>query len=208
MCPVADTRSEVSGIGGSDLVHAVKRDRRVERTRRAILDAFRNLVLTRGYDTISVRDIVDSAGVGRSTFYEHFDDKDDLFRESLHPLLSVLADAIGDRRDLERLHGVIAHFGHNRRLARIMLAGPGRRLMARFLSELIENQLTVLARQTRGAKPMVPLRLIATHLAEAQLGLIEAWMFAKTACASDAVANALQASATASVAALLARKAT
>ncbi|HEY6233731.1 MAG TPA: helix-turn-helix domain-containing protein [Candidatus Elarobacter sp.] len=185
----------------------MKRDRRVERTRRAILDAFRELVLTRGYDAISVRDIVETAGVGRSTFYEHFDDKDGLFQASLHPLLSVLAEAIGDGPHLERLQMVIAHFGHNRRLARIMLAGPGRRLMARFLSELIENRLMVMARQTRGAKPMVPLRLIATHLAEAQLGLIEAWMFAKVACAPEAVAHALQASASASAAALLARKA-
>ena len=71
------------------MIRSAKPDRRVERTRVAILGAFRDLVLTRGYDPISVRDIVDAAGVGRSTFYEHFDDKDDLFQQSLRPLLSA-----------------------------------------------------------------------------------------------------------------------
>ena len=180
-------------------------DRRVERTRRAILAAFRDLFLARGYDAVSVRDVVEAAGVGRSTFYEHFDDKDDLFRESVHPLLAVLAEAVGDGCDLERLEMVIAHFGENRRLARIMLAGSGRRRMARFLTELIESRLAAVARRMRGAKPLVPLRVIATHLAEAQLGLIDAWMSAKTACVPATVARALHASATASSAALLAR---
>ena len=73
MCP--ETR-------GSALIQSVKPDRRVERTRLAILRAFRDLVLTREYDAISVRDIAAAADVGRSTFYEHFDDKDDVFSKA------------------------------------------------------------------------------------------------------------------------------
>ena len=188
------------------MIRSVKPDRRVERTRQAILGTFRDLVLAHGYDSITVRDIVDTAGVGRSTFYEHFDDKDDLFEASLKPLLSVLAEAVGPGADLQRLEMVIAHFGENRRLARVMLAGSARRLMARFLAALLESRLASVARAAHGAKPVVPLNLIAAHLAEAQLGLIESWMAAKIACPSDAVAHALQASTAASAAALLARK--
>jgi len=188
------------------LIRSVKPDRRVERTRLAILGAFRDLILTRGYDPISVRDVVETAGVGRSTFYEHFDDKDDLFQESLRPLLSVLAGVIGDGSAQPGLAMVIAHFGHNRRLARTVMAGSPRRLMARFLAELIEDRLTIAARETRARRPLVPLPLIAAHLAEAQLGLIGAWLSGKTACAAEAVAHALYVSTRASVTALLARK--
>ena len=185
---------------------SAKPDRRVVRTRLAILEAFRDLILTRGYDPISVRDVVEAANVGRSTFYEHFDDKDDLFRESLRPLLSVLADVICASREPQGLGMVIAHFGHNRRLARSMMAGSPRLLMARFLGELIEDGLATAAREARTSRPLVPLALMAGHLAEAQLGLIAAWLTVRTTCSPEAVAHALYVSTRATVAALVAPK--
>ncbi|HZW53873.1 MAG TPA: hypothetical protein VFF00_07550 [Candidatus Elarobacter sp.] len=49
--------------------------------------------------------------------------------------------------------------------------------------------------------------LVAAHLAEAQLGLIGAWLSGKSACTPETVAHALEVSTRASVAALLARTA-
>ena len=188
------------------MVHAAKPDRRVERTRQSLLDAFRDLVLARGYDAITVRDVVEAANVGRSTFYEHFEDKEAIFQESARPLLSVLADAVCADRIPEQLPLVVAHFGENRRLARVMLAGSARRLMTRFLAAMIEHRLAAAARRTHAPKPLLPLRLIAVHLADAQFGLVVAWLSEKTACAPEAVAQAMYASTSASAAALCARK--
>lgn len=53
-------------------------DRRVRRTRRALHQALIGLMLERGYARITVQDILDRADVGRSTFYAHFRNKDDL----------------------------------------------------------------------------------------------------------------------------------
>ncbi|WP_246002903.1 TetR/AcrR family transcriptional regulator [Nocardia tenerifensis] len=53
-------------------------DRRVRRTKSLLHRALIELMLERGYDRISVRDILHRADVGRSTFYAHFRDKDDL----------------------------------------------------------------------------------------------------------------------------------
>ncbi|WP_109523010.1 MULTISPECIES: TetR/AcrR family transcriptional regulator [Nocardia] len=53
-------------------------DRRVRRTRNALHQALIELMIERGYERISVSDILDRADVGRSTFYAHFRDKDDL----------------------------------------------------------------------------------------------------------------------------------
>ena len=102
---------------------------------------------------------------------------------------------------------VIAHFGHNRRLARAMMTGSPRRLVARFLAELIEAKLTTATRRARATRPLVPMPLIAAHLAEAQLGLIAAWLLGKSACTPETIAHALHVSTRASVAALLARSA-
>lgn len=41
-----------------------------------------SLIVERGYDAVSVRDIAERADVGRSTFYAHFIGKDDLLRNS------------------------------------------------------------------------------------------------------------------------------
>ena len=53
-------------------------DRRQARTRQAIIDAFVNLLDKSSYEKISVKEIIDTANVGRSTFYSHFETKDDL----------------------------------------------------------------------------------------------------------------------------------
>ncbi|MEV0294312.1 TetR/AcrR family transcriptional regulator [Nocardia sp. NPDC050710] len=53
-------------------------DRRVRRTRNLLHQALIELMLERGYERISVSDILERADVGRSTFYAHFRDKDDL----------------------------------------------------------------------------------------------------------------------------------
>ena len=61
-------------------------DRRVQKTRKLLQDALIELVGEKGYETVSIRDILERANVGRSTFYAHFADKDQL----LHSILDRL----------------------------------------------------------------------------------------------------------------------
>src|SRR6185437_2006254 len=66
--------------GVSDSRHSgpAVQDRRVERTQRALREALIRLVLERGWDDVSVQDVCARANVGRSTFYLHFADKEEL----------------------------------------------------------------------------------------------------------------------------------
>ena len=59
-----------------------KTDRRVERTRELLQKALIDLIPERGYDAITIQDIVDRANVGRTTFYLHYNSKDELFMRS------------------------------------------------------------------------------------------------------------------------------
>ena len=73
-----------------------KMDPRVTRTERLLIDALMGLILEEGYDAVTVRDIVQKAGVNRSTFYLHFRDKQDIMSHMENYLLSQLIEAMID----------------------------------------------------------------------------------------------------------------
>jgi AcrR family transcriptional regulator len=169
-----------------------KSDRRFARTQDDLLTAFRDLVLSRGYDDVTVSDIVERANVGRSTFYEHFENKDDLFRRSLRMVVPALADAVCDDCDRARLEMVVQHFWDRRDVVPTMTGGSARVVMIGYLAEEIETRL---ARRRRDAKrtAALPLHLIAVQIAEAQCGLLMAWL-SSTGIPAERVARALAAS--------------
>src|SRR5579871_6195119 len=69
-----------------------KPDRRVQKTRQALQEALIALILEKGYDNVIVRDILDRANVGRSTFYAHYQDKDDLLRSRFERLQAAFEE--------------------------------------------------------------------------------------------------------------------
>ena len=65
-------------------------DRRIQRTRQLLLDSLIKLILEKGYDAITVQDIIDRANVGRSTFYAHFQDKEELLLSGFEALRDMV----------------------------------------------------------------------------------------------------------------------
>jgi AcrR family transcriptional regulator len=107
--PRAD--SAISGRIRKSVPKSRARDGRIERTHRLLHQALVELIHERGWDAITVRDVCERADVGRSTFYVHFADKEDL---------------------------LVSGFGHLReRLRRIVGADPARPLA--FTQALLEH---------------------------------------------------------------------
>jgi len=71
-----------------------KDDRRSSRTQRTLKEALVLLIQEKHYDEITVQNVIDRANVGRSTFYAHYRDKEDLFRSDWEGFLDGVADHI------------------------------------------------------------------------------------------------------------------
>jgi AcrR family transcriptional regulator len=97
-----------------------KPDRRVKRSRDALGDALINLMQERPFESITVQDILDRAGVGRSTFYTHFRDKNDLFLSDVEDFLEMMSTLLLKRNEesnrIVPVRELLEHFAEMRPL--------------------------------------------------------------------------------------------
>jgi AcrR family transcriptional regulator len=97
----------------------VKLDRRIQKTRKLLVDSLLDLILEKGYDDVTIQDIIDRANVGRSTFYAHFENKEQLligndkFKELLSQSLEKSSNAEID------LLNIYQHVEEHHKLAKV-----------------------------------------------------------------------------------------
>lgn len=84
-------------------------DRRQQKTRQAIFEAFSNLLERKKFGNITVQEIIDEANVGRSTFYAHFETKDDLLKAMC---TDIFHHVFSDDLKQESSHD-FSHAGHD-----------------------------------------------------------------------------------------------
>lgn len=177
------------------------RDRRVRRTRAAIVQSFNGLVLERGFDDVKVPDIVDDADVGRSTFYEHFRGKDEVLQHAATEQLRILADVYAKAGDVEEITGLLVHVRDNRKAVGEMLAGFAAKAITRTLIDLIEVRLAEACR-VQHEKNSIPIRLAATQAAGGLLALLREWVSGRANCAPGELARLIDRSGKSHMAAL------
>lgn len=159
-------------------------DRRILRTRGLLHEALTALVHEKGYDAVSVRDILERANVGRSTFYMHFGSKDELLasaiRETLLPVRATDRRSAAARRDdpLEFSLRVFEHVHRQRSLGKSPMDRRGRALLHGHLqavvTEWLAEDLHRASRGRRGSASTLPRELVAQHVA-ATFALVLNW---------------------------------
>jgi AcrR family transcriptional regulator len=177
---------------------AETRDRRAQRTRAALLGAFNQLFLGRRAREIKAADLIAEAGVGRSTFYDHYSSADDVLLAALRQPFAHLADAAAGQGDAAATLWLVEHFWDNRQRGRDLFDNVQMRdRVNRLLAGMIAERLA--------AAPLrLPAELAAAQLAEAALAPLRGWIRGEAPAKPAAMAETLIRTGTALRAALAA----
>src|SRR5689334_13965571 len=142
-----------------------KNDRRSQRTRHLLSAALVELIREKDYKTITVNDIIERADVGRSTFYAHYKDKDDLFLGELDRVIEVLSQRIPGQDEMPFFPslGLFQHVSEEYELYKALVWTPGIDLlikhMQKSLTQRVEQGL-----QNSGQEYSVPIPILANFV--------------------------------------------
>lgn len=176
-----------------------KPDRRVQRTRELLQQALIALIRERGYDAVTIQDIVDRANVGRTTFYLHYTGKDDLFLHchdailgqfQLSPHTHLSQEALLSPEPSQGMQMAFQHLVEARALLAPILQGKDSLLILRRIRDRSAEEIAARLQAAFGeAESRIPLDLLASYLAGAQIALVQWWLEKRPPHSSEQLAQ-------------------
>ncbi|WP_159498440.1 TetR/AcrR family transcriptional regulator [Microbacterium sp. 18062] len=158
-------------------------DPRVVRTRVSLQAALLSLARERELDEITVSDIVERAEVNRSSFYQHYSDKETLLAEALEAAVDDLSGTLrssppsGVDGAPAELRLYLAHIADNAAVYRRVLGDHGSALVAARLRGQIEHIVRdAVATANPESFTGLPLDVVAAGIAGTAIGVITAWL--------------------------------
>lgn len=180
-------------------------DRRSHRTRRHLKEALFALILEKGYDAVKIEDITERADIGRTTFYLHYRDKEELLLESIDSITEELLARLpppgwrvnepgGDGFVLDAILITFRHAYENAQLYRVILRGAGASRVSGRLHHIISQRATALIAERAAVRglplnPQVPLEVFANYFAGALMALVTWWLEAGAPYPPDEMAH-------------------
>ena len=163
-------------------------DRRQQKTRAAIFAALSTLLARKSYSKITVQEIIDAANIGRTTFYAHFETKDDLLKALCEELFGHI---ISSAMDCTHTHGLysnntvpesvfchlLQHLQENENNILELLSCESSELFLRYfkdnLKELIQNQFV---NQNRRNNKDIPQDFLVNHITGSFVEMVLWWI--------------------------------
>ncbi len=161
-----------------------KVDRRSQRTQRLVFAAFTELVTEKPYDEILVQDILDRAGIGRTTFYAHYYDKDDVLDTITEQLVDILMRQVAQSAAPQQIVPSLEVFQHIAQSPdqhyRAFMRGHASEHLWEALQTAFCNAIepTLAAHYAESASPTIPLEVVSRYLVSTLFFLLKWWLAA------------------------------
>lgn len=161
-------------MGGSK-----REDARIQRTYTLLLQALTELLEEKPFEEIRVTDLCDRAGVHRSTFYAHFEDKHHLLTFAIQELMDIFVpQPSSTERDTFQyaLRRVFKYFLKNREMYTLLFLDP-RNASAKqlFRNEYVRAFHLFMKRRYSGA-PVSDINLYSRYFIGGLLAVVDYWL--------------------------------
>jgi len=156
-------------------------DRRIQRTRKVLQDALVELILEKGFDKVTVQDVIKRANVGRSTFYSHYKDTEDLFLSGFENLWSLfehhLTGQMVEKANIWDLSLIVfQHAQSYTGVYKALVGKQGGNLMSAHMHKYLSALMREALKGQWAKNKKVPLDIVAYHLASSLLSLLTWWV--------------------------------
>lgn len=172
--------------------------RPIQKSRKLLHQALISLISEKNYESITVQQILDRANVGRSTFYTHFRDKDELLvmgfehlRETLRSVQTKTPAADSSERVIVFSLAMFEHLYEYRREWNALRGSPAgvivRQSIQEMIGDLIKREFKADLNKRKGKDSAVPFELFVHYLASTFMSVAAWWLDSKKILAPDAV---------------------
>ena len=166
------------------------KDRRIQKTRALLHEALASLIREKPYDEIVVKEILDRANVGRSTFYTHYRDKDELLARGIHEMLQAVhaAELPTTGKKQERIIRfslpVFEHIDRHRQAGAAGMGSRGRAIvhehLQKVIAELITDDVSKVLQSRRKAAGQIPAAVLVQYVASTFILVLNWWAESKS----------------------------
>jgi AcrR family transcriptional regulator len=159
---------------------SIKMDRRIEKSKQAIMDAFMILILKKDLESITVGEIAEKANVNRGTVYLHFTDKYDLRDKCLDNYLTQLTKACIQDHKVEKITSksslirVFEHLEVNYEIYSAMLSNKESSVFRKRMKEIFKDGLIS---RIDLSEQEVNKEISVEFLVSAGVGVLEWWIY-------------------------------
>ena len=174
-----------------------KTDRRIQRTRQSLRTALMELIKEKDYDALSIEEITERANVGRTTFYLHYKDKEDLLMEEFSTILYERAMVLSEipfsvwlpvsEEDLEKnkslqpLLLVFEHIQNNSKLYYLLLQSSNSSKIIERIRKITTDSIVKFVEAKKETDPIpllseVPIEFFAAFFSGALISVVSWWI--------------------------------
>jgi len=174
-----------------------KTDRRIQRTRQSLRTALMELIKEKNYDALSIEEITERANVGRTTFYLHYKDKEDLLMEEFSTILYERAMVLSEipfsvwlqisdedpknSKSLQPLLLVFQHIYENSELYYLLLQSSNSSKVIERIRKITTDSIVKFVEAKKETDPIpllseVPIEFFAAFFSGALISVVSWWI--------------------------------